>query len=505
MAGGGNNKVLPGVYIVHATPLAPRAPADVGPGRSPGHGRDSLADASVRASRSRVDAEEADVGGRRLSCLAGAVAAADLERRAESGCGKAVAADGDVNTGIVADDLDEDGKRVLRAIARVVRPIVLVLAIYGVLPVRLSCPALRISVHPLRSSLLYVVVMQVLVLLSSHAVYQAYSGLLNTEADTAAGVDTRIMAGLSVSHVSSHLIVALWWTEMHKLRCHLRDLQDFLRRHSHMIVALRLQPLTRAMPWFAWFFSFAAGPCMIIVWSVYILTGTARFTHCVSHLYQHVFVTNFIVLFGVACMVLRDLAANLASNLKRELAFGHMTASRLEEFRLAWLSLRALTANLGCLPLTCVALIAYIMIMITLSAYLALVSYAKNYVVLFVCSITLHAMCQMAMIGICDAAHRLSDVMTYSFYEPLEARSWRGLPADLLAEHQQFLHTISCNPAEVTFAGMVTLKRSTYISVMAAITTYLIVLFQLRQSDEALPAPPPNATEAPLNAVFSQH
>ncbi|KAE8739310.1 Gustatory receptor 28 [Frankliniella occidentalis] len=179
-----------------------------------------------------------------------------------------------------------------------------------------------------------------------------------------------------------------------------------------------------------------------------------------------------------------------------------MTASRLEEFRLAWLNLRQLTLDLGSMPLTGLSIVFYLLVMVTLTSYQSAVSYYNNYTLLCFGSTGCLLLSQLALIHIFDTAHRLKDVLSTSFYEPLASKSWRGLPADLLTEHQQFLHTISTNPAAVTFMGMISIKRPTYLSIMAAIATYLIVLFQLRMSDEDLPTKATtNSTESSLDSL----
>ncbi|KAE8749091.1 Gustatory receptor 25 [Frankliniella occidentalis] len=181
-----------------------------------------------------------------------------------------------------------------------------------------------------------------------------------------------------------------------------------------------------------------------------------------------------------------------------------MTASRLEEFRLAWINLRQLTLDLGSMPLTASAMVLYLLVMLTLATYQCAVSYYNNYTLLCFGSAGVIFLAQFALIHIFDTAHRLKDTMSTGFYEPLASKSWRGLPADLLTEHQQFLHTISTNPPEVTFMGMISVKRPTYLSIMAAIATYLIVLFQLRMSDENLPTKATaNSTESSLDSLFS--
>ncbi|XP_034254987.1 uncharacterized protein LOC117653439 isoform X2 [Thrips palmi] len=310
--------------------------------------------------------------------------------------------------------------------------------------------------------------MQVLVALSAHSVYATYRDLLRSEAETAAGVDERLLAAQSVLHVSSHFILVLVWAEAPKLRACNAHVHEFMERHGHMVTDFRLRAVTRALPWATVVFSFAVAPTMVGVWCMVILKSETRYKHILSHLFQIVFVTNSFCSFVVCCMILHDLASCLAGKLTRELSSGRMTASRLEEFRLAWLSLRHLVGDLGAMPVTGLAMLGYLLVMITLSGYQTVVSYANDYAILFASSLTLLTLCQSSLIILCDGAHGLADVMTSRFYEPLEARSWRGLSNGLLAE------------------------------IMAAITTYLIVLFQLRLSDEDLPGGKANATDSPL-------
>lgn len=86
-----------------------------------------------------------------------------------------------------------------------------------------------------------------------------------------------------------------------------------------------------------------------------------------------------------------------------------MSAGRLEEYRLAWLSMRRLTGSLGALPLSAMGVLAYHLVMITLSAYQAVVAFSNGYSMFFVCNFTLFVMFEGTLLAVCDAAHRLTE------------------------------------------------------------------------------------------------
>lgn len=93
----------------------------------------------------------------------------------------------------------------------------------------------------------------------------------------------------------------------------------------------------------------------------------------------------------------------------QELEGGRTSATRLEEFRLAWMGLRAMAACLGALPLSGLGVLAYLLVMITLSAYQTVVSYSNSYTILFVSSCMMFLLCQVSVLTIFDSAHRFSD------------------------------------------------------------------------------------------------
>ncbi|XP_052126162.1 uncharacterized protein LOC113217541 isoform X1 [Frankliniella occidentalis] len=307
---------------------------------------------------------------------------------------------------------------------------------------------------------------------------------------------------MSIVHVLSHVVVLVIWFEVPRaVKCRVH-LVDFAENYIEMVGEQPYSKGTRFVRWYTLAFCFVLAPFLVVIWCNYILRKPFL-THGPSHLLQLVNVISSVVVFDIACMIVRDLASNVAAKLKEELDSDRMTASRLEEFRLAWLNLRQLTVDLGSMSLTGLSMVFYLLVIVTLTSYQSAVSYYNNNILLCFASTGVLLVAQFALIHICDTAHRLKDVMFTGFYEPLASKSWRVLPADLLTEHQQFLHTISTNPAEVTFMGMISIKRPTYLSIMAAIATYLIVLFQLRMSDEDLPTKATtNSTESSLDSLF---
>ncbi|KAK3921412.1 Gustatory and odorant receptor 24 [Frankliniella fusca] len=396
------------------------------------------------------------------------------------------------------------GEEIFRNMHKTLMPMMVILVLYGAIPVQFKPP--RISVHPLRSTLLYVVVMQTCIVLSAHHVISLYSSLLHAQPEDARGVDERLLAILSVVHVSATLIIVVFWIEMPRGRACCFDFSYFTNNYGHMVGAQPFRLWTRVMPWFSVVFAFVGAPLMIYVWMVYILKAPLL-ANTPSHLFVVCNIFTILTFFAEVCNMIRDFASAVAYALKEELDAGRMTASRLEEFRLAWLSLRQLTTDLGSVPMTGLSLLLYLLIMNTLAAYQFAVSYYNNYAVLFFGSCSALFLLQSSLIYISDVAHRLQDAMSTGFYEPLESKSWRNFPADLLAEimaaiatylivlfqlrmgdeypattslplsnatdssldsHQQFLHTMSTNPAVVTFGGVVNISRSTYLNELDA-------------------------------------
>lgn len=96
----------------------------------------------------------------------------------------------------------------------------------------------------------------------------------------------------------------------------------------------------------------------------------------------------------------------------QELATLEMSAGRLEEYRLAWLSMRQLTTNLGALPAAALAVFLYLLVIITLCAYQTVVSLTNGYTLLFCCSFTLCIMFEVSLLALCDTAHRLTETVS---------------------------------------------------------------------------------------------
>ncbi len=73
-------------------------------------------------------------------------------------------------------------------------------------------------------------------------------------------------------------------------------------------------------------------------------------------------------------------------------------AARLEEFRLAWISLRQLTTDVGCTPLAGLSMLLYILVMTTMSTYQAAVAFYNEHMLLFFASIGVLVLTQSALI-----------------------------------------------------------------------------------------------------------
>ncbi|KAJ1532212.1 hypothetical protein ONE63_000832 [Megalurothrips usitatus] len=291
------------------------------------------------------------------------------------------------------------------------QPIGLSMALFGLLPVTFR--PVRVSFHPLRSTLAYCLAWLALVLWSLHRMVTDRVRLLSEAA--AAGrelsMQTQFTTVLCLAFPGGLVLLPLVWVESRRLQSNVAygtHCQNLMRSFGHIHRSCRL---ARGLSWVMVVFTLLVSPLVAVLWLSVVAAEGSHWTH--------VFVNNHVLLllfevsafFSSLFHCAKTFGRNLSECLSKELSLPYPCASRLAEYRRAWLELRDVTRALVVLPLTALALLIFVLVTFTLQMYLTLVcaieaQYALGFLIFLM---ALSFISQVLLV--CDAVHRAVDVV----------------------------------------------------------------------------------------------
>ncbi|XP_052125802.1 uncharacterized protein LOC127749883 [Frankliniella occidentalis] len=143
-----------------------------------------------------------------------------------------------------------------------------------------------------------------------------------------------------------------------------------------------------------------------------------------------------------------------------------MTATRVREFRMAWVRLRQLSEGCVAMPTTVLALLMYLIMQTTLCTYQGLVSsLAGFHTFASICAI-ISVQIFAGVVIMCDAGHRAAQAMKTDFATPLQKLFFMHAPnQETVNEMRTFLGVISSRAPAITCAGFCQLTRQTVTGV----------------------------------------
>ncbi|KAE8744354.1 Gustatory receptor 22, partial [Frankliniella occidentalis] len=269
-------------------------------------------------------------------------------------------------------------------------PLVILVAAFGLLPI--AWKPVRVSFDPRRSTLLYVVAVQGAVLWSVRTAIVARARVFVTPG---ASLLQRFTSLTSLGWLGSVAILPVAWAECRKPRRFLemsRPLEVGVTRSS-TFVEFPLEALVVAPP-------YVAG------WLMVVAPDGADWTHFLGHLYQILISTTCVGCVAGTLLTVADFATGLKEQLATELLAGGMTATRVREFRMAWVRLRQLSEGCVAMPTTVLALLMYLIMQTTLCTYQGLVSsLAGFHTFASICAI-ISVQIFAGVVIMCDAGHR---------------------------------------------------------------------------------------------------
>ncbi|XP_034246412.1 uncharacterized protein LOC117648184 [Thrips palmi] len=325
-------------------------------------------------------------------------------------------------------------------------PIGCAMAAVGLLPV--TCSPIRISFHPLRSTLVYCLAVAVLALWSGYIMLQDRYAML---VSPGASLKARFNSVICITHAAGFVLQPLLWIEASHMKYNealctslMETVPGAARSRNRWFAAL---------VWTAAISLIAAAPFLATVY-VRVIAEEGGFY---SHIFMHcqVVLLNFYIclMFSTHPHCVKDFANGLRQYLIQELSLQHPSPRKLLKYRRAWLQLRDLTQGLVTMPLTGLYVLLFNLLLTTLGAYLCLVCFFERQV-------------------------------GENFLRPLEGFSGSALIGEAAMEEINiFREIVASNEITVSVAGFWVINRGTVSSIAAAAVSYLVILIQFRQTE----------------------
>ncbi|XP_034239144.1 uncharacterized protein LOC117644067 [Thrips palmi] len=248
-------------------------------------------------------------------------------------------------------------------------PIGCTMAILGLLPVTFN--PIRVSAHPLRSTLIYCAAVTAVVLWSGFHMIQDRIAMLR---DSGRSLQAYINSVLSMAHAMGVLLLPLLWLEVGRV----------YRNEATCAYLMESFPCTatcrwsRALTWITALSCVLVMPLSTLLYVRGIAWEGATNLHLIIH--NHVFLLVFCVCAihsAMACCV-RTYANNLRRCVTDELSLKCPSPERLLKCRRAWVRLRDLAQELVVMPFTTTYLVLFVFHMITLGSYLCLTCFYES-------------------------------------------------------------------------------------------------------------------------------
>ncbi|XP_034253868.1 uncharacterized protein LOC117652825 [Thrips palmi] len=357
------------------------------------------------------------------------------------------------------------------------RPIGIASALCGLLPVRLG--PMRFSFHPLKSSLLYAVLVTLVVYWST---WRLVTDRMHVFTQRRMSLVTRFTSVVSFGSVSGIALLPLLWLETQYLRqdqhpCrHLMiELGASFRASGSSAARTVVQGALLCLGVFL--------PSSVVLWLAVLASEGASWTHWFAHM--HVLAMPLLQCANVAgsAFCVKRLADVLQASLVQELRAPWVDPRRIRAHRIAWLHLRDVVQNLVRAPLTVLAMVLHMILMSTLASYQALVCVMAGQMPLGMLLLLLGSHYYLLLLLLCDAVHRVSDAVGREFRHPLETFGGVSVSQRAQSEIRLFRKTVSSSRLEVSAAGYWHASRHAITSVMSATVAYVIVLVQFRHPE----------------------
>ncbi|KAK3918181.1 Gustatory and odorant receptor 24 [Frankliniella fusca] len=363
------------------------------------------------------------------------------------------------------------------------QPLIFIMALSGMIPV--SFRPLRVSFHPLRSTLVLCVLYSALSLWSASRLLLWRPESERAEGDALA-LETRSFSSLVNSvHLGGLSMLPLLWWEARYARRNEALAAGLMAQFSHL---RRRCWVARAACYVMAAVSLVVSPLAVAVWMTVV---SGKNTHW-SHMFVNHHVVNMEVC--VTCLIfclfhcVKNFAEDLSTAMVKELYLPYAPPCRVVAFRRAWLSLRDLTQGLLFMPLTTIALMLFVLLMFTLNAYMCLGNLLDGHVGLASVIFVIGTSIMLQLLIICDAVQRARDAVSKGFLQPLELFcTLTSIHETTSDEIHNFREIVASSPVIVSAAGFWEIDRRSISSILAASVGYLIVIIQFRSDSPECP------------------
>ncbi|XP_034242909.1 uncharacterized protein LOC117646211 [Thrips palmi] len=350
---------------------------------------------------------------------------------------------------------------------------------FGVVPAAVTYgPHVRLSFHPLRSTLAWALLLHVAGLLSLHRV------LATAEENLRVGnvVSSWFVfpAVLAIAHVSCYLLVVTIWAEAHRYK----ELAALAAKLERLMADMGMPEAgawpkrsTSRMVWAMVVFMLAFGPLTTALWQFWASGQQGEVYRILAHCMANVMMTSVVGGFCLVQFIIRDAANVLTQRFARDVLRG-LSPSEMACYHNAWLALRDLLEGAVVMP----ASLSFCTLLLVLNNLLCLYNVVNRilsgspwgrtlillvlvpHVFLMVLSMCLAADAAVSAIG----KFKLPLVKL----DPTNARN--------TYVREVFREVLSYSPGSVSVAGFWYVNRRAATSVLCATITYLIVLIELR-------------------------
>ncbi|XP_034248391.1 gustatory and odorant receptor 63a-like [Thrips palmi] len=357
-------------------------------------------------------------------------------------------------------------------------PIGYAMALLGMLPVTFS--PIRVSAHPLRSTLVYCVAVTALVLWSGFRMVQDRIAVL---ADSGRSLQAYIHSVLSIVSALGILLLPLLWLEV-------GNLYRNEATCAHLMESFPCSPKCRwsaVLSWITVVNCALLSPIFALAYVQVIAREGAADYHFFIH--NHVFLLVFCVsvMFCALSHSVKNYANNLCSTVTEVLSLKCPSPKRLVLCRRAWLRLRDLTQGMVVMPFTAMFLMLFVLLMTTLGSYLCLLCLFESQVVRGIFLLILGLYFSGLLLLVCDAVHRTTAAVGDNFLRPLESFCRANEIGDAAMEEVNiFREIVASKEISVSAAGFWVINRGTLGSLAAASVSYLVILIQFRQTENTV-------------------
>ncbi|XP_034240218.1 uncharacterized protein LOC117644714 [Thrips palmi] len=379
----------------------------------------------------------------------------------------------------------------------------------------------RVSFDVRNSTLLYALCVQAFVVWSCYLAFAWRLGVLEKvtpdEIDDGNILDradwqNKYVAFMAMVHTICWTVTPFMWLESPRAQHMDARCRKFMRHFGHLLDPSR----TRADYRNAWI---AVVLCDLllggvgVLWWAKVVETSLKLAHYGAHFYTNALINQVASLFWFGCRRIRHVAAALADQLQKvgvalsmslpqrpagclasareternaalgmawqELDGGVLTPERVHEFQCGWQQLCDMNVDLVPTPLSLTILVIFLIVLVTFYTYSALEQLGTSWKVT-AAIMTVNVPHFGALFLVYNSASRSAETIRDTFMRILQKPRWPIDDEPRETELQKFLEVVRWNSPVVRVGGRFQLTTSSFNAVIAAITTYVIVILQLQ-------------------------